>query len=314
MADTEPQVTETATTEQKEENVDKSETAQSTEQPIPEIEDDVAKEEEPEEEIEYECPYEFNEREEMCKMFVGGLNKETTDDELKELFASYGEIKDLIIIRKENNKSDRLFGFITFTKCDDLEECLLKRPHKYKEKELDVRRAVPRSQGSNSPDFLGHQKVKKLHVANVPKVFEPKTLQKYLQARHPKKYGTIDEIKFIKSKDNESENKGFGFIMVSSEDLADRISIGESKFTLDGHVMRISKAKAKVSGGRFQGQQFQQQGWGNDWGNLGGGYSGYGGYGGGYDNYYGGYGGGYGSGYYGGRGYGGGNFNRYKPY
>ena len=147
---TEQATTEQATTEQvstEQATTEQASTEQSTITETEETEETKAEEpeEESEEEGEYVCPEEFDEREEMCKMFVGGLDKETTDEEFKELFTSFGGIKDFIIIRKENNKSDRLFGFITFEKCDDLEACLLARPHTYKEKELDVKRAVPKA-------------------------------------------------------------------------------------------------------------------------------------------------------------------------
>ena len=199
------------------------------------------------EEVDYVCPPEFDEREEMRKMFCGGLDKATTDEQFKELFSKFGEITDFIIIRKENSKSDRLFGFVTFAKCDDLEQCLLSRPHKFLEKELDVKRAVPRGQD----DSTGHFKVKKLHVANIPEDFKAKELKTYLKTRHPSKFGKIEEINFLKTKDEEGnltdKNRGFGFITVSNEDYADRIAIAESKFTLSGHSMRISKAKPRVN-------------------------------------------------------------------
>lgn len=253
------------------------------------------------EEIDYVCPPEFDEREEMRKMFCGGLDKATTDEQFKELFSKFGEITDFIIIRKENSKSDRLFGFVTFAKCDDLEQCLLSRPHKFLEKELDVKRAVPRGQD----DSTGHFKVKKLHVANIPEDFKAKDLKTYLRSRHPSKFGKIEEINFLKTKDEDGnltdKNRGFGFITVSNEDYADRIAIAESKFTLSGHSMRISKAKPRVNdAGALRGayrKSGYSQGW-DDWGSYGAyGYNqGYGGYGygqgyGAYDYYGGGYGG-----------------------
>lgn len=203
------------------------------------------------EEIEYTCPEEFDEREEMRKMFVGGLDKNTADDEFKKLFEKYGNITDFIIIRKDNNKSDRLFGFITFEKCDDLENCLLDRPHKYKEKELDVKRAVPKG----NDDGNGHYKVKKLHVANISAELTVKDLKTYLRTRHPSQFGKIEEINFLKQKDEEGKptdkNRGFGFVTVTTEDFADRISIAESKFILLGQNMRISKAKPRNADGMF---------------------------------------------------------------
>ena len=223
------------------------ETPQTDEKPVDDVKtEEEVKEEESEDEVEYECPEEFNTREEMCKMFVGGLDKTTTDEEFKELFAEYGEIKDFIIIRKENSKSERLFGFITFAQCDDLERCLLKRPHNYKSKELDVKRAVPKSAGN---DEQGHYKVKKLHVANLPPDFKVKTLRRYLKSRHSEEFGKIEDINFLtKEEGGKKVNKGFGFINVSTEDFADRIAIGENKFTLDGNALRISKAKPRSQG------------------------------------------------------------------
>lgn len=282
--------------------------------------DDIPKEEEEEEEeeVEYVCPPDFDEREDMRKMFVGGIDKETTDDEFKELFSTYGEISAHHIIRKEGSKSDRMFGFITFAQCDSVEEALLARPFNFKEKDLEVKRAVPKG----SDDGSRHFKVKKLHVGGVPATFDPKVLKKYLLARHSKKYGTIEEINFLKEKDesgNAGKNRGFGFITVSSEDFADRLSIGETKFTLEGVSMRISKAKPKPGEpgseqmrGGFRGKF---SGYGSGYGgSYGGGYGGGFGpggydYGGGYGYYGGGYGGGYGA--YGGGGRGG---KRYSPY
>jgi len=320
--------TTTETTEQIEEQKPVAEQEQSEETKQEETKPDEVKpeeESEEEEEVEYVCPEEFDEREEMCKMFVGGLDKETTDDEFKELFTSFGEIKDFIIIRKENSKSERLFGFITFTKCDDLEACLLARPHTYKEKELDVKRAVPKTNNENT----GHIRAKKLHIANIPAEFSVKTLKKYIKSRHPAKFGTIEDINFLKTKNPEGtegkeKNRGFGFINVSTEDFADRVAIAESKFTLEGNNLRITKARPKTQGqgggNRGRGQWNNQGGYGN--------YGGYNNFGPGYFNnpYGGGYGGGFGNGGYGGGGYG--NYNnfggqqgggrggggRYKPY
>jgi len=262
----------------------------------------------PEDEDDYVCPPEFDTRIELCKMFVGGLAKEATDDELKTMFEKYGEVKEAVVMRRNEAKLDRLFGFVTFAKCDNLDDCLLARPHKYKERVLDVKRAVPK--GIN--DQSVHYKVKKLHLGNVPQSFDTEPLLKYLKSRHPKKYGTIEEIDILKAKDESGtlteKNRGFGFIKVSSEDFADRISIAESKFFLEGNSLRINKAKPKGSEdgaqrggyrakgrGGFQGGQQSSVGSWADWG-------------------YGGYGAGYGYGYGDGYGYGAYDYYGYSAY
>lgn len=270
-----------------------------------------------EEEVEYNCPPEFDENEELCKLFVGGIDKEITDEEFKALFEKFGEIKDSSVVRKDT-KNGLVFGFATFAKCDDLDECLLARPHKYKERALDVKRAIPKGQYESGP-----LKVKKLHLGNIPPTFDQDAFLKFLKSRHPKKYGIIEEIDILKEKDEAGnlteKNRGFGFITVSNEDFADRISIAEKNFTYEGNQMRINKAKPKATDGSFRGG-FRGKGGqqGGNWSEGGWGYGGYGGYGYGYgDGYgYGGYDYGYG---YPGYGYGppaqgGGYGRRFAPY
>jgi len=269
---------------------------------------------------EYVCPLEFDSREELCKMFVGGLEKDTTDEDFKSIFEKFGEIKEAVILRKNDTKNGRLFGFVTFAKCDNLDDCLLARPHKHKERALDVKRAIPKGQN----DAAGQYKVKKLHLGNIPPTFDKEALLKYLKSRHPSKYGTIDEVDILKEKDESGnltdKNRGFGFITVSNEDLADRISIAESKFTLDGVALRINKAKPKGEAGghrggyRGKGQNFHgaQHGDGSNWSDWGYGGYGYGGYGYGDAYGYGGYDYGYGYPSYG--GYGPPQGRRFAPY
>ena len=48
------------------------------------------------------------------KLFVGGLAWGMTEDELREIFASFGDIEEaIIIIDREMNRS-KGFGFVTF--------------------------------------------------------------------------------------------------------------------------------------------------------------------------------------------------------
>jgi RNA recognition motif-containing protein len=46
-------------------------------------------------------------------MYVGNLNFRTTEDDLRDLFAPYGQIDDLIILNDRETGRSRGFGFIT---------------------------------------------------------------------------------------------------------------------------------------------------------------------------------------------------------
>jgi cold-inducible RNA-binding protein len=47
------------------------------------------------------------------KLFVGNLPYQATDEELKQLFADYGDIEDAVVIRDRQTNRSKGFGFIT---------------------------------------------------------------------------------------------------------------------------------------------------------------------------------------------------------
>jgi len=289
--------------------------------------------------------------EEMKKVFIRSIPSDAQDGELKSFLEGVcgGAISELSVVRKDGQKS--LFGFATFETSELVDELLLNRDSLiFNTKGLEVNRAVPKH---ISAKWHGAQeKTKKLFIANLPKDTKEEELMAYLKARHPVKYGIIESIQLIKEKDQNGEktnvNRGFGFVFVSSEDMADKMAIQHHSFQWGGRKIELKKnvATGGGEGGRGRGgrggrggerggrggargggvQQFQ------GYGGYGGGDGGYGGqwaadpyaagYGGGYDGFAGGYGQGYGGGYGapaaaaaggGGRGRGGAN-NRYTPY
>lgn len=293
------------------------------------------------------------ENEEMRKIFVVGIPSDAQDDAFKSFFESVseGKVSDSHIVRKEGQSEKKtLIGFVTFETSELVDEVLLKRGSLcFEGKELEVSRAVPKT-----ITWVGaHEKTKKVFIANLPKDTKEEDLMAYLKARHPKKYGTIESIQLIKVKNPDGsrteENKGYGFIFVSSEDLADKMAIQHATFTFGGRKIEMKKNVAGgggeggrgrggrggmrggrgggdkgMRGGRGGGQFQQGYGGGFDGGYGGAPWDGYA-YGGGYDSGYGGgYGGGFGGGY-GGGGYGepvvapggrgrGRGGNRFQPY
>jgi len=243
------------------------------------------------------------------KMYVGGISEDTTDEEFKSHFAQYGIVADHFIKRKEEKeggKANNPFGFITYCDADNIDECFKHRPHVLKGKTLDVRHAVPK--GNTVPN--ANAKTKKLFVANLPRTLnkeefpDPESnlkdeLEKFLKSKFTnEEYGTIDKVQLVYTKDADGKAtdqcKGYGFVEVSSEDFADKISLLMQFFEFGGRKCEIKKSDPNQSSrqgggrpnmGRGGYQQYQQQGYGQS----GYGYSGYGGYGYGGDYGYGGY-------------------------
>merc|ERR1711973_201160 len=260
------------------------------------------------------------ETEEMKKVFVGGVPSDAQDEDFKALFekVSGGTVAESQIVRKEGQSGKSLFGFVTFQTSEQVDDLLLNRASLLLNgKDLDVNRAVPK----NDKWIGAREKTKKLFIANLPRDAKEDQLQAYLEKRHPEKYGKIESIQLIKEKNEDGSrkdiNKGYGFVFVTSEDMADKMAIQHNTFEFGGRKIEMKKSVATGGeGGRGRGRggrgggQFQQGGYGG--GGFGGQYGGGdqygGGYGaGGYEGYGSGYGGGYGGGY-------GAQNNRFQPY
>lgn len=60
------------------------------------------------------------------KMFVGGLNWETTDESLKNYFSQFGEVLDCTVMRDNVTGRSRGFGFLTFAEAKSVTAVLAK--------------------------------------------------------------------------------------------------------------------------------------------------------------------------------------------
>jgi RNA recognition motif-containing protein len=60
------------------------------------------------------------------KLFVGGLSWDTTDDGLRQAFASHGEITEAKVITDRNTGRSRGFGFVTYAQDEDAKTAISK--------------------------------------------------------------------------------------------------------------------------------------------------------------------------------------------
>ncbi|XP_057300336.1 RNA-binding protein Musashi homolog Rbp6-like isoform X2 [Hydractinia symbiolongicarpus] len=59
-------------------------------------------------------PFSRNPQEEQCKIFVGGVGKNTTEESLRAYFGKFGEIADSVIMKDKQTGEPRGFAFVTF--------------------------------------------------------------------------------------------------------------------------------------------------------------------------------------------------------
>uniref|UniRef100_A0A8C5DMV8 RNA-binding protein Musashi homolog 1-like n=1 Tax=Gouania willdenowi TaxID=441366 RepID=A0A8C5DMV8_GOUWI len=64
-----------------------------------------------------------------CKMFIGGLSWQTTQEGLREYFCKFGEVKECMVMRDPVTKRSRGFGFVTYADQAGVESVLAQNRH-----------------------------------------------------------------------------------------------------------------------------------------------------------------------------------------
>ncbi|RAP27128.1 RNA-binding protein [Candidatus Marinamargulisbacteria bacterium SCGC AG-333-B06] len=78
------------------------------------------------------------------KIYVGNLDYQMSDEDLKSEFASYGEIQDVIVIKDHETGRSKGFGFVTFAEESALEKALELDGQEIRGRQLRVNKARPK--------------------------------------------------------------------------------------------------------------------------------------------------------------------------
>ena len=80
------------------------------------------------------------------KLFVGSLPWSTTSETLKELFATYGEVTEAVVITDRATGRSKGFGFVTFAKPEDAQKALEMAGKEVEGRAIVVNVAKPREE------------------------------------------------------------------------------------------------------------------------------------------------------------------------
>lgn len=216
-----------------------------------------------------------------CKLFVGGLDHYTSEDDLKTYFEKFGEVQVKLNKNPDTGKS-RGFAFLTFNSVSIVDKVQGERPHKIDGKSVGTKRVLPKDEFG----MTDNSQVKKLFVGGIRGNVEEEDIRKQFG-----EYGKIVSV-HIPSDRETGKQKGFIFIEFDDCDGVDKACQFKDDIKIAGKHVGVSKAYEKDQ----MGYPVGGGGGGSGRGGRGGGGS-RGGYGGGY--------GGYDDGYYDGAGYGG---------
>lgn len=175
----------------------------------------------------------------MAKIFVGGLNWNTSDDAFKAFFASYGAIEDATIMRDREAGTSRGFGFVTFKDPSAVDAVLSAGDLELDGRKVDCKAAVPRDQIGKPAISTGLQtRTKKIFVGGLlPETTEQEFKEYFSQ------YGEVTEATIMMDRAT-SRSRGFGFITFDSENGADKVCANQ-QHVITGKNVECKKAVPK---------------------------------------------------------------------
>ncbi|KAK5137124.1 hypothetical protein LTR08_000629 [Meristemomyces frigidus] len=199
------------------------------------------------------------------KMFIGGLNWETTDENMKQYFSQYGEVVECTVMRDGATGRSRGFGFLTFRDPKVVNTVMVKEhtldgklvrtglPHALAahkaniHKQIDPKRAIPRDE---------QERTAKIFVGGVSQDASQEQFSDFF-----KHFGNVLDATLMMDKET-GRPRGFGFVTFDSEAAVDR--------TLEGPLSICGKA-IEVKRAQPRGDMREQDGGGNAGGGGGGG-------------------------------------------
>ncbi|OQO11681.1 hypothetical protein B0A48_03408 [Cryoendolithus antarcticus] len=130
------------------------------------------------------------------KMFIGGLNWETTDQGMKDYFSQFGEVLECTVMRDGVSGRSRGFGFLTF-KDPKVVNVVMVKEHLLDGKLIDPKRAIPRDE---------QEKTSKIFVGGVSQEATEHDFRAFFA-----QFGNVLDCTLMMDKDT-GRPRGFGFV------------------------------------------------------------------------------------------------------
>ncbi|KAH9925424.1 RNA-binding protein Prp24 [Epithele typhae] len=115
------------------------------------------------------------------EIYVAGLSKLATKEDLKNVFKTYSTVKDVRMILDDKGKS-KGFAFVEFTSEDDARSALAANNHELKKRRMAVTLADSRVRGKNkAPGYRAEVRNRSVRVRNLPPGTQEGLLQQALE-------------------------------------------------------------------------------------------------------------------------------------
>uniref|UniRef100_A0A8C5KMQ6 RRM domain-containing protein n=1 Tax=Jaculus jaculus TaxID=51337 RepID=A0A8C5KMQ6_JACJA len=173
-------------------------------------------------------------QEQFRKLFIGGLNFETTEESWRNYYKQWGKLTDCGNEGSCKQKVKRIW-FCKFSSMAEADAAVAARPHSIDGRVVEPERAVAREE---SGEAGAQVTVKKLFVGGIKEDTEEHHLRDYFE-----EYGKTDTVEIITDRQS-GKKRGFGFVTFDDHDPVDKIVL-QKYHTINGHNAEERKALSR---------------------------------------------------------------------
>eukprot|EP00069_Balaena_mysticetus_P011417 bmy_21241T0 len=177
------------------------------------------------------------EKEQIRKLFIGGLSFETTEESLKNYCEQWGKLTDCVVMRDPASKRSRGFGFVTFSSMAEIDAAMAARPHSTDGRAVEPKRAVCKRGIWKARGSCHCEEA----VCGIKEDTEEHHLRDYFEA-----YGQVDTIEIITDRQS-GKKRGFGFVTFDEYDPVDKTVLQRSQQLHHLRVRSIQQTMARQS-------------------------------------------------------------------
>ncbi|KAJ7762774.1 hnRNP A1-gamma isoform [Mycena maculata] len=161
------------------------------------------------------------------KMFIGGLNWDTTDEGLRNYFSEFGKV-DACTIMRDPSGTSRGFAFMTFEDPASV-ATVMGRTHVLDGKSIDPKRAIPREE---------HLRNTRYFVGGLSPATTSESMKEFFSA-----YGKVVDATVMVDRES-ARSKGFGFVTFEDATNADQL-VGKLGLTIDDKEIEVKMAQPR---------------------------------------------------------------------
>ncbi|VFR02861.1 unnamed protein product [Cuscuta campestris] len=151
----------------------------------------------------------------FVKLYVGGVPRTTTEEDIQHIFGEYGHILEIILLKDKKIDQKQVSCFVKYRALDDADRAILALHDRYTIPGAECPLRVRYAEGER--ERLGNfgEHLHKLYVGGMNRQTSKREIDELFS-----RYGIIESIFFVRDRDDQKQHRGCAFVQFSRRDMA----------------------------------------------------------------------------------------------